>query len=93
MNDFRAVIAILISVMSGYLMIDIFIHGFSIRLMIASVFGFLLVHVIWPASRSQHSAWYDCLQLIFDLPYRLIALTIRGLGKAVKSADDVGFDV
>ena len=94
MNDFRAVIAIFISVVSSYFIIDLFLHGFSWPLLAASIFGFLLVHILWPKNRSGESAWYDALEIIFDLPYRAMALCIRGLGKLLsKGGDSAGFDL
>lgn len=87
MNDFRAVLAIFISMISGYLIIDIFLNGFSWVLVFFAIIGFILVHLIWPKHRSSDSAWYESLQFIFDLPYQLIAYSIRGLGRLLKLGD------
>jgi len=93
MNDFRAVVAIFISVISFYLVIDLFISGFSWYVLFSAILGFLVVHALWPPKRDGESAWYEALQLIFDLPYRLIALSIRGIGRVAKDADGIGLDL
>lgn len=94
MNDFRAVLAMFISVVSGYFVFDLFANGFSWYLLCAALIGFLLVHIIWPPCSSGESAWYEALEFVFDLPYRLIAISIRGLGKVVKNDSvDIGIDL
>ncbi|BFM18097.1 hypothetical protein R50073_42800 [Maricurvus nonylphenolicus] len=94
MDDVRAVIAIFISCISGYLVFDLIANGFSWGLLIAAILGFIIVHILWPRKRDGDSAWYDVLELIFDLPYRCIALCVRGIGRAIKGGDgDIGIDI
>jgi hypothetical protein len=90
MDDFLAVVAIFISCISGYLVFDLFYTGFSWSVLLSAVFGFLIVHIIWPKKQDSDSAWYDTLEFIFDFPYRLMATLIRGV---VKSGDAVGLDL
>ncbi len=93
MNDFRAIVAILLSCVSGYLVVDLLLNGFSWTLLFGAIVGFLLVHYIWPPKTNSGSAWYDLVEFIFDLPYRCIAFFIRGLGRVVKGASNVGADL
>ena len=81
MNDFRAVVAIFIACISGYLCIDMLLNGFSWVLLLAAMAGFALVHVIWPPKQNYESAWYDTAEVIFDFPYRLTASMLRTLAK------------
>ena len=90
MDDFLAVVAIFISCISGYLVFDLFYTGFSWAVLLSAVFGFLIVHVIWPKKQDGDSAWYDALEYIFDFPYRLMAALVRGI---VKGGDAVGLDL
>jgi hypothetical protein len=94
MDDVRAVIAIFISCVSGYLVYDLLSNGFSWGVLCAAIIGFLLVHLIWPKRRDYESVWYYGLEYIFDLPYRCIALFVRGIGKILKGSDGgIGFDI
>lgn len=94
MDDVRAVIAIFISCISGYLVFDLVVNGFSWAVICAAIIGFLFVHFFWPKRRDYDSAWYDGLEYIFDLPYRCIALFFRGIGRLLKGSDgDIGFDI
>jgi intein/homing endonuclease len=79
MNDCIAVIAIFIFFVSSYLVYDLFSNGFNIFVLLGALIGYLIVHFIWPKNRNSESVWYDSLEFIFDLPYRTIALFLRGL--------------
>lgn len=87
MDDFLAVLAIFISCISGYLVFDLFYTGFSWTVLLSAVFGFLIVHIIWPKKRDEDSAWYDVLEYIFDFPYRFVAACIRALAKGSDAVD------
>ena len=76
--------------MSAYLLIDLFLHGFSWLILGASLIGFILVHYIWP--KDEEDAWYDALEVIFDFPYRCIAKLLRGLSHMFKDGD-IGIDL
>ncbi len=87
MDGFRLVVAIFLSCISFYLVADLFMSGFSLPILCAAVTGFVLVHFIWPRHRPSDSLWYELLELVFDLPYRLIAGTLRALRATFKSVD------
>ncbi len=92
MNKFRVVIAIMIFSVSSYLLYDLIANGFEWFVLFVVIGGYVLVHFAWPKSRADERAWYDVLEIIFDLPYRLIALLVRSIGRIFKDGD-VGIDV
>lgn len=92
MRDFRAVLAIFIFFISIYFIYDLFASGFNIYLLISALVGFVLVHILWPRKCGNDSSWYDSLEIVFDLPYRAMAMCVRGFsGKGDKS--DIDFDI
>ena len=78
MNDLRAAIAIFISCASTYLVYDLFVNGFSWTVLIAAMIGYCVVHMLWPKNGSSDSHWYDAMDLLFDLPYKCMALFFAG---------------
>lgn len=92
MNDFRAVLAILLFATGVYFIIDMFMYGFSWSLFIFSIIAFLLVHIIWPPKRDGESSWYDILELLVNLPYQGMAIMIRAVGKIFQNGD-AGLDL
>ena len=93
MDSLRAILAICVFAVSCYLVFDLFATGFNWFILIAAISGFILVHFIWPREH-QGDAWYDALEFIFDLPYRLIANSIRALVRGIKNSDvDAGIDL
>jgi hypothetical protein len=56
MDDFLAVVAIFISCISGYLVFDLFYTGFSWAVLFGAIFGFFIVHGIWPKRPNVSSA-------------------------------------
>jgi len=89
MDDFLAVVAIFISCISGYLVFDLFYTGFSWSVLLAAIVGFILVHIIWPKRRDGDSAWYEALEFVFDLPYRVMAALVRGITKGGSDVVDL----
>lgn len=87
MNDLQAVLAILIFFISAYLVYDLLTNGFSWTVLLVCIGGFVLVHFILPKSRDQDSAWYESLEFIFDFPFRAIAYSLRGIGRAFGKGD------
>lgn len=87
MDGFMLVVAIFLSCISCYLVADLVMSGFSWTVLCAAVIGFVLVHCIWPRNRANESVWYEFLELVFDLPYRVIAGALRALRASLKSGD------
>lgn len=94
MAELRVLFATILFTISSYLIYDLFANGFHWLVLLAAITGYLLIHFIWPKHASDESAWYDTLELIFDLPYRCIALFVRSIGKAFRNGDgDIGVDL
>lgn len=94
MDELRVVIAIITFCISAYLGYDLFANGFSWPVLFLCCIGFLSVHYIWPRNSSNDSNWYDVLEIVIDLPYRAIAMTLRAIGRGLRSGDgDIGIDL
>ena len=93
MDDLRALLATLLFAVSCYLFVDLFRNGFSWIVLGASLGGFVLVHYFWPSKNEGESSWYDSFEFLFDIPYRIIAMFFRGLGRSVRDTEvDIGID-
>lgn len=91
MNNIRVLLSIITFSISCYFIVDIFIFGLNWLLLLFSILGFISVHYLWPPKYNGDSEWYDVLENIVDLPFRLIALFIRSLGSILKNSDsDLG---
>lgn len=92
MDDLRAVLAISVFILCGYFVYDLFANGFSWTLLVMAIFGFVLVHWLWPPNHPDKNAWYESLEVVVDLPYRSIVAVCRALGRAEKS-DGIDLDL
>jgi hypothetical protein len=92
MNDIRAVLSIILFVAATYCLIDLFITGFSLTVLIFVVIGYVFSHYLWPPKRDDESVWYDSLEIIIELPFHILVYTLRGLGKLLRNADS-GLDI
>lgn len=94
MDDFRALLAIVIFFFSSYLVYDLIANGFSWSVLVACIIGFWIVHFIWPKNQSQESSWYDFLEIVIDLPYQAVAFSLRSVSRLVRGSDgDIGIDL
>lgn len=94
MDDLRAVIALLIFIVSCYLTYDLLINGFDWFVCVVIIAGFWMVHLLWPRKIDSDSAWYDWLEVAVDLPYRSIALILRAVGRSIKrGGEDISIDL
>ena len=84
MNNFRVFLSVTVFIISVYLILDMFLWGFNWVLLACSLIGFIGAHYLWPAKHDKESTWYDLLEVIVELPFRAIALLLRGLGRAFK---------
>lgn len=87
MNNLRVFLSLSIFVLSTYLVIDLLINSFDGLLLLFSLIGFVCVHYLWPAKHDDDTEWYDILEIVIELPYRAIAVFIRGLGSLFKNSD------
>jgi len=92
MEVLRVLASAFIFSVSTYLIYDLFANGFNWIVIVAIVIGYTLVHFIWPKGKKQDSAWYELLELVFDLPYRTIAFFVRGIGRIIRTGDG-GVDI
>ncbi|MBU2986314.1 hypothetical protein KO528_13215 [Saccharophagus degradans] len=86
-NTLRVIIAIFVFSISVYLVYDLFANGFNLYVLGASLLGFVAVHYIWPRKHPDDASWFDALEIVFDLPYRALAFTLRSIGRAVHKPD------
>lgn len=94
METFRVIAATSVFCLSSYLVYDLFAQGFSWPTLIFCVAGYLAAHYIWPKKHTDNNGWYDVLEVLIDLPYRAVAMAIRGIGKLFRHADgDIGIDL
>lgn len=92
MNDFRAVLAISVFCLSLYLIYDLWANSFNIYVFLGCLLGFVIAHYLWPKNTDSESHWYDALELVVDLPFRSMALALRGLGR-ISGRDGVDVDL
>ncbi len=78
--------------MSSYFVFDLIFYDFDWLLLIASILGYVLAHYIWPPKFDDESHWYDLLEYVVDLPFRILITSIRGIGSVFKNSDS-SFDL
>lgn len=93
MNEIRVVIAILLFFTNGYLIFDLAANGFAWGLLFIILVLFVLIHYIWPKDYKKDSAWLELIELVIDLPFRMIASFLRGLGRLFRSSDGIDIDI
>jgi hypothetical protein len=87
MNDLRAVLSIIIFVVSSYCIVDLFLFGFSWSVLIFIFIGYTCSHYLWPSKRDDESVWYDSLELIIEFPFYSFTYALRAMGKVFKNID------
>ena len=92
MSNLRVFLSISIFIISSYFIIDLIIYDFDWVLLVFSLIGFVCAHYLWPPKHDDESSWYDMLEVVIELPFRAMALFLRGLGKVFKNADS-GLDL
>jgi hypothetical protein len=91
----RLIIAIILFTLGAYLIVDLFISGFDLVLLVAALGCFALAYHIKPRHKSdEYDAIFDIVDLIVELPFRVIAFLLRGLGRIFKDGiDGISLDV
>jgi ABC-type amino acid transport system permease subunit len=94
MDTLRLFLALALFFLGLYLLLDLFWSGFSLAVLIAAVACFVLAHGVKPRRREgeEFGTWYDMLELMIEIPFRAIALAVRGLGRLFKG-DAGGLDL
>ena len=85
----RAALALSSFMLGCYLILDLLLAGFSVWVLIVAVLAFVATHFLWPKGEELNSDVLDVIGDLIDLPYRLIALMLRGVVNIGKSADDI----
>lgn len=86
----RLLLAVFFFVLGIYFVADLFLSGFSWLLLIAAIGCFLLAHYIKPQNdHEDYSTAFDIIDLLIDIPFRTIALTVRGAGRLFKDGDGI----
>ncbi|WP_043320685.1 hypothetical protein [Microbulbifer sp. HZ11] len=94
MYVFRQLLAVFFFCASIYLIFDLFARGFSVFVLAGSILSYLAAYYIWPKhDKEQESAWLQVAEVIVELPFRLIASLLRGLGRAVSGKSGPDFDI
>lgn len=74
----RFLMSVILFSMGIYLILDLFLTGFDVKVQLAAAGCFVLVHFIRPQWRSADKAdWYDAFDLILDFPFRAVAYLVR----------------
>ena len=93
MNEFRALIAVIVFSISSYFIYDLSVNGFNWSVLIACILGYVSVHYIWPEKSEGESLWYEILEYIMDLPFKAISMLLRTIGRSIRKADDLDVDL
>ncbi len=88
MDVIRITLASILFCISSYLIYDLFVNGFDFLVLAACILGYIAVHFLIPKKRIEESAWYEFLAEVIDIPFRFIALVLRGIGGLFRGAAD-----
>ncbi len=93
MDTVRYLLAVALFCTGVYLAIDLLLSGFHWRVLLASLGCLLLAHFIKP-ERREHDAFsvLEIIDLLLDIPYRLIAVILRTAGRPFRGDID-GIDL
>ncbi len=77
-----------------YLLFDLFESGFSFLILSAAMICFVVAHYLKPKKREadDHGSLYDLVDLIIDIPSRVIVISLRSIGRLFKGDAD-GIDL
>lgn len=93
MNEFRIVLSVLLWSTNVYLIFDLALNGFNWFVFFIIILFFILGHFIWPKKTNYDHAWFELLELIIELPFRLLTSFIRMIGRLFKSGDGLDIDL
>jgi hypothetical protein len=94
MDLIRTIAATILFCTSTYLVYDLFANGFDLIVLLFCIGGYLFSHYILPEKKLGAGDWFDILELVIDLPYRMIAFLLSSLGRLLRGSDgDIGIDL
>lgn len=89
-DEIRLLLTLLPSCLGYYLVFDLFKNGFNLVVLISSVLCFVLAHYIKPDPRddSDSNVVWNFIDFIVDVPFKMISIFLRTIGKHSKSDID-----
>ncbi|MCK7598619.1 hypothetical protein M0G74_15180 [Microbulbifer sp. CAU 1566] len=94
MLEIRQLLSVFFLSTSIYLVFDLFAQGFSLTVLAGTIVFYLLAYYTWPKKEKESdSVWLDIAELIVELPFRLIASLLRGLGRLLSNKSGPDFDI
>ena len=93
MNTLREVIAVILYCIAIILTIFMFTNAFSWTLLALAIITYLSAYWTWPSKREgqrdDNYWWLDIIELLIELPFRIIGWLFRALKKT--DASDIDF--
>lgn len=88
MFEIRALLAVIAFSTGVYLVWDLYASGLNAVVLVTAVACFIFAHFIKPntSSKAQNTSdlsLWDIIDLIVDIPFRLISVSLRALSKIV----------
>jgi hypothetical protein len=86
----RFFIAFALFCLGVYLVFDLFVSGFSFFVLVAAIVCFVLAHYVKPKGSSfdDLASVFDFIDFIIDIPFRIIAGSLRVISKPFKGDID-----
>jgi len=86
MDVIRVTLASILFCISCYLIYDLIVNGFDFLVLAVCIVGYIAVHFLIPKKEVEESVWYEFLAGVIDIPFRFIALILRGVGSLFHGA-------
>lgn len=94
MHVIRQLLSAALFSISIYLAFDLFAQGFDIYVFAGAIVIYLCAYFLWPKKEKESdSFWLDIGELIIELPFRAIAMLLRGLGRALSGKGTPDVDI
>lgn len=74
----RFIMSVILFCMGVFLLLDLFITGFDVKVLMFALGCLLVVHFLRPKWRNADKGdWYDAFDLILDFPFRCLSYLLR----------------
>lgn len=94
MNIVRQLLASALFSICIYLVFDLFAQGFDVYVFAGAIVIYLCAYFLWPKKEKEtDSFWLDIGEMIIELPFRAVAMLLRGLGRALSNKGSPDFDI
>ena len=85
----RFLLAVALFAVGCYLIYDLFSTYFDIYVLVAALVSLVMAHYVKPkidvSNKPDSYNWFDALDLLLDIPFRILSIGLRGLWKVGKS--------